>query len=237
MNELAIFNYDGTWNIRTAEIDGELWFVAKDVADALGYRDTTNAIKSHCKGVAKHHLPTNSGIQEMNIIPERDIYRLIMKSTLPSAEKFENWVVSEVLPSIRKTGQYSMQPEMLIARAVIEAQRMIEHQKALIAEMQPKADFFDTVTDSTDAVDIGSVAKVLNMGIGRNRLFEFLRNENILMSKNQPFQKYIDCGYFRVIESSYTKPDGSAHINLKTVVYQKGIQFIRKKLIESKIQE
>lgn len=232
--DLAIFNYEGTWNIRTAEIDGEPWFVAKDVADALGYRDATNAIKSHCKGVAKHHLPTNGGSQEMSIISERDVYRLIMKSNLPSAERFENWVVSEVLPSIRKTGQYSTKPELQIAHAMLLAGKMIEEQKQIIAEMTPKAQFFDTVTDSTNAVDIGTVAKVLNCGIGRTRLFEFLRDEKILMGNNQPYQRYIDSGYFRIIESSYSKPDGSTHISFKTVVYQKGVDFIRRNLADQK---
>lgn len=98
---------------------------------------------------------------QTTIIPEGDVFRMAIKSKLPSAEKFESWIMDEVLPSIRKTGSYSMQPQILIARAVIEAQKMIEAQTALIAEMKPKAEFFDTVTDSKDAVDIGTVAKVL----------------------------------------------------------------------------
>lgn len=121
-------------------------------------------------------------------------------------------------------------PELQIANAMLLAGRMIEEQKALITEMKPKADFFDAVTDSKDAIDIGTVAKVLNLGIGRTRLFEFLRNESILMNNNQPYQRYCDSGYFRVIESTYSKPDGSSHVSLKTVVYQKGVDFIRKRL-------
>lgn len=104
--------------------------------------------------------------------------------------------------------------------------------EAKVLELQPKAEFFDAVTGSSDAVDIGTVAKVLNMGVGRNSLFEILRNESVLMSNNQPFQRHIDSGYFRLIEQKYSKPDGSTHISIKTVVYQKGICFIRKKLIE-----
>lgn len=231
--ELAIFNYEGL-TVRTIEKNGEPWFVAKDVCDVLGYSNSRDAVQRHCKGVVKHDTPTGSGIQHMAIIPERDVYRLIMKSNLPSAERFEEWVVSAVLPSIRKTGQYSMQPELQIAHAMLLAGKMIEEQKLLIAEMTPKAEFFDAVTDSATAVDIGTVAKVLNMDIGRTRLFEFLRDEGILMKNNQPYQKYIDCGYFRVIETSYGKPDGSTHVNFKTVVYQKGIDFIRRKLSERK---
>ena len=80
--------------------------MAKDVCEVLGYKDHINAIKLHCKGVVKHHVRSNGGKQEMTIIPERDVYRLIMRSKLPHAERFEEWVVDEVLLSIRKTGEY-----------------------------------------------------------------------------------------------------------------------------------
>ena len=233
--ELAIFNYEGM-NVRTVEKDGEPWFVAADVAEVLGYVDKADAIRQHCKNVNKITQQGDSRRPPTNIliIPERDVYRLIMRSKLPAAERFEEWVVGEVLPSIRKTGQYSMQPELQIAHAMLLAGKMIEEQKALIADMTPKAEFFDAVTDSATAVDIGTVAKVLNMGIGRTRLFELLRDEGVLMKNNQPYQKYIDSGYFRVIESSYQKPDGSTHVSFKSVVYQKGVDFIRKKLSETK---
>ena len=99
--------------------------------------------------------------------------------------------------------------------------------------MKPKAEFFDAVADSKDAIDIGSTAKVLNMGIGRNRLFELLRNEGVLMANNQPYQAYIDRGYFRTIEQKYTKPDGSTHIYIKTLVYQRGLDYIRQLVANS----
>lgn len=111
-----------------------------------------------------------------------------------------------------------------------EQARTIEAQTIQIADMTPKADFFDAVTGSTDAIDIGSAAKVLNLGIGRTRLFEFLRNEGILMGDNKPYQKHVDAGHFRVIEQKFNKPDGSTHINLKTVVYQKGLDLIRRRI-------
>ena len=107
----------------------------------------------------------------------------------------------------------------------------IEQQTKLLTEQKPKVDFYEAVTGSSDTIDIASVAKVLNIkGFGRNNLFEFLRDKNILMQNNQPFQTFVDRGYFRVIESKYNKPDGSSHINLKTVVYQKGLDYIRKLL-------
>jgi len=104
----------------------------------------------------------------------------------------------------------------------------IRQQNKQIETMKPKAEFFDAVADSKDAIDIGSTAKVLNMGIGRNRLFELLRNEGVLMHNNQPYQSFIDRGYFRTIEQKYTKPDGSTHIYIKTLVYQRGLDYIRK---------
>lgn len=104
----------------------------------------------------------------------------------------------------------------------------IEKQNQLLLEQKPKVDFFEAVTGSKDTVDIGTVAKVLNKKIGRNKLFEILRDKNILMASNMPYQKFIDCGYFRVIETKYNKPDGSTHIGFKTLVYQKGVNYINK---------
>lgn len=98
-------------------------------------------------------------------------------------------------------------------------------------EMKPKAEFFDQVASSKTAIQMSEVAKVLNYpGYGRNRLFEFLRNKKVLMANNIPYQKYVDCGYFRVIEQKYTKPSGDTAINIKTLVYQRGINFIKKTL-------
>lgn len=114
------------------------------------------------------------------------------------------------------------------ARAWADAKE--SEQKLLIEakENAPKVEFFEQVTGSKDTVDMAQAAKVLNMGIGRNKLFELLRDNKVLQQNNQPYQKYIDCGYFRVIESKFTKPTGDTSINLKTVVYQKGLNHIRK---------
>ena len=113
-----------------------------------------------------------------------------------------------------------------------------EYEQRVIAEKQlelakPKIDFYDQVTGSKDAIAIGEAAKVLNFaGLGRNKLFAFLRQEKILMQNNQPYQEYIDRGYFRVIEQKFNKPDGDIAINLKTVIYQKGLDFVRKQIEE-----
>lgn len=107
MNDLQIFNNEEFGEVRMTEIDGKPYFVATDVATALGYTNPRKAVNDHCKGVTKRDTPTSSGVQSMSYINEGDLYRLIMKSKLPSAEKFERWVMDEVLPSIRKTGSYN----------------------------------------------------------------------------------------------------------------------------------
>lgn len=121
------------------------------------------------------------------------------------------------------------------AQALLEAGRLaleVEQQQLQIQAMQPKADFFDAVTDSKDAIDIGNVAKIIDLGMGRNQLFEFLRSRNILMRNNVPYQRYIDQELFRVIEQKYQKPDGSTHIGIKTLVFQKGVDYIIKMVKE-----
>lgn len=115
-------------------------------------------------------------------------------------------------------------------RLAAEQAEQLEKQQARIEEMKPKEEFFDQVTDSKDACDMATVAKVLNMGIGRNNLFEILRNNKILQGNNQPMQRYIDLGWFRVIETQFTKKSGDICINFKTIVYQKGVEGIRKLL-------
>lgn len=120
-------------------------------------------------------------------------------------------------------------PERIIARGLIESQKMIENLNKQVIELKPKAEFFDAVASSKTAIQMADVAKVLNYpGYGRNRLFEFLRNKKILMANNIPYQKYVDCGYFRVIEQKFSKPNGETSINIKTLVYQKGINYIKK---------
>ena len=121
-------------------------------------------------------------------------------------------------------------PEQIMARALKVADQTIASLNQKVLEMKPKAEFFDAVTDSKQAIEMGQVAKVLDMGIGRNKLFEFLRAEKILMGNNQPYQRYIDEGYFRVVEQKFTKENGETMINIKTLVFQKGVNFIRKRL-------
>ena len=130
MNELQIFNSEEFGDIRTIEIDGKPYFVGTDVAKALGYSNPRQAILDHCKGVTKRDTPTSSGVQSMSYINEGDLYRLIMKSKLPSAEKFESWVMDEVLPAIRKTGSY--QKPMTVAEQIqLLAQGNQDHEERI----------------------------------------------------------------------------------------------------------
>ncbi len=124
------------------------------------------------------------------------------------------------------TTKLEEQEIVLKAFEIITRDREVLRKELL--EAKPKIEFFDQVTNSKDAIDIGSAAKVLHYGGGRNKLFALLRENGILMQNNQPYQQYIDRGYFRTIEQKYVKPDGSTHINIKTVVYQKGLNFIQK---------
>ena len=108
MNELQIFNNEEFGSVRTVTKDNKTYFVGNDVAKALGYSETAKVIRTHCKGVSEMDIPTNGGVQTMKMITEGDIYRLVIKSQLPQAEKFESWVFDNVLPSIRKTGSYAI---------------------------------------------------------------------------------------------------------------------------------
>lgn len=224
MNDLQVFQNSEFGEVRIIEINSKPYFMASDIAKSLGYANVSDAISRHCRGVVKHDSPISGKMQEVNFIPEGDVYRLITRSQLPSAEKFESWVFDEVLPSIRKNGGYiagqeTMTPAQIVANALLVAQKIIEDKDKLISDMKPKAEFFDAVADSKTAVSMNEVAKVLNVkGYGRNKLFEFLREAKILDNYNRPYQKYVDCGWFRVIEQHYTR-NGEENVSFKTLVY------------------
>ena len=239
MNELKIFNSVEFGTIRTIQLNNETWFVGKDIANALGYRNSTIALVDNVdeedKVITK--VSTLGGAQDTIVINESGLYALVFGSRLERAKAFKRWVTSEVLPSIRKTGGYKL-PETYaealesLLLEVKEKEKLALENETFKAEREillPKAEFFDAVTDSKQAIPIGDVAKILDMGIGRNKLFEFMRDSKILMPDNRPYQKYIDAGYFRVVEQKYEK-NGDTYINLKTLVFQKGIDFIRKRL-------
>lgn len=235
MSEIKAFENATFGSVRTIEKEDEVWFVGKDVAAALGYERPTKAVQDHVDDEDKDEIPIQDSIgrsQNTPIINESGLYSLVLSSKLPTARQFKRWITKEVIPSIRKTGGYFATPKTYVEalRALADAEEEKERLALENEEMKPKAEFYDDVTGSSDTIEIGEVAKVLNCGIGRNKLFDFLRKEKVLMKNNIPKQHFVDEGYFRVIETKYTKPNGDVSINLKTVVYQKGVDYIRKLL-------
>lgn len=238
MSELQIFSNPEFGKIRTIQQGEKTLFCASDIARSLGYSNPNKAVNDHCRAITKCSTPISGKMQDINFIPEGDVYRLIVHSKLPSAEKFERWVFDTVLPSIRKNGGYiqnqeNLTPEQIVANALIVAQNIISQKDKQIEQMKPKAEFFDAVADSKTAISMNEVAKVLGIkGYGRNNLFEFLRNIGILDRWNVPYQRYVECGWFRVIEQKYSK-NGEQCVSTKTLVYQKGVDAIRKKILNA----
>ena len=228
-NKIQIFNNEEFGEVRTLNEDGKIYFVASDIAKRLGYMKPANAISAHCRYTLKRSIPhpQGKGTLDVNVIPEGDVYRLITHSKLPTAERFEKWVFDEVLPSIRKTGGYSLESPKDYPSAL----RALADQCELNRLMKPKADFYDTVASTESLLSMNDTAKILNMGIGRNRLFKFLRDKNVLMKDNMPYQRYVDAGYFKVVESYYMAGDNSV-VSKTTYVRQRGVDYIRKLLKE-----
>ena len=235
MNELQIFNSEEFGSVRTITKDNEPMFCLADVCKALELEQVSR-VKSRLKedGVTNSKVIDRLGReQEATFINESNLYKVIFQSRKPSAERFTDWVTDEVIPSIRKNGGYianqeQMTPEQIVANALVVAHNIILQKERQIEEMKPKAEFFDAVADSKTAISMNEVAKVLNIkGYGRNNLFEFLRNRKVLDRWNVPYQKYVDNGWFRVIEQHYQK-NGEPIVTTKTLVYQKGVDGIRK---------
>lgn len=231
--ELKIFENEQFGQVRIAmDENGEPMFCLADLCLVLDLTPSKVAQRLGEDVLSKYPLLTAGGIQQANFVNEDGLYDVILDSRKPEAKKFRKWITSEVLPSIRKTGSYSVQPKLpSYAEALRQLADKVEENERLQLEnkeMKPKAEFFDTVADSKTAISMNDVAKVLGIkGMGRNNLFEFLRNEKILRSNNVPFQIYVDRGYFRVIEQKYMK-NGEPCMNIKTLVYQKGVDFISK---------
>lgn len=155
--------------------------------------------------------------------------RLAMLTRTTKGEEVRNYFIAceaqlkQPLVQSTTPTNYIEALKQLIAKEEEKEQLLLQ-----AAEDKPKVEFYEAVTGSKDAVQMSEVAKVLNMGIGRNKLFEILRNKKVLMKDNIPYQSFCDSEYFRVIEQKYNTPNGEVHINTKTVVYQKGVEYIRK---------
>lgn len=262
--EPQLFNFHGQ-NVRTVTINNEPYFVGKDVAMNLKYRQPADAIRNHVqpedKGVYK--LSTPGGEQRMTVINESGLYDLIFDASRQSknsdvrdnARKFRHWVTSEVLPTIRKHGAY-MTPQT-IEKALLNPDTIInlatqlkkeqEQRKQLQAEneqMKPKALFADAVSTSNSSILIGQLAKILRqngVNIGQNRLFAWMRKNGYLgtrgSNRNVPTQRSMDLELFKTKETVINHSDGHTTVNITTKVTGKGQQYFINKFLNAPVIE
>jgi anti-repressor protein len=244
--------YSEFGQVRFVDVDGKPYAVASDVARALGYSRPAEAVGDHCKGTLKRRILTAGGAQEVNVIPEGDIYRLIVRSNLPDAERFERWVFDDVLPSINKHGAY-MTPEkieevLLNPDTVIKLATALkeEREKRLLAESQvevakPKVVFADAVETSKSSVLIGELAKIIKQNgidVGQNRLFGWLRENGYLgrtgENYNLPTQYSMQLGLMEIKKTTVNGGAGSAKVVRTPKITGKGqVYFVNKFIRES----
>lgn len=231
MNEIKIFEKEEFGKIRTSGTSEEPLFCLTDICRVLDIGNVTD-VKNRLRkdGVVLIEVIDSMGrMQNALFVNEQNLYRVIMRSDKPNAELFQDWVCGDVLPSIRKTGSYGLPKTFAEAlRLAADQQEKIEMQKKQLEEQAPKVDFFDSVAESKRAIEMKAVANTLNfVKVGRNKLFQILRDNKILQHNNLPYQRYVDCHYFRTIEQKYTTQDGEVKISIKTLVYQRGVDYIK----------
>ncbi|MGX4598936.1 phage antirepressor [Faecalimicrobium sp. JNUCC 81] len=252
MSKLIKFRNFEFGEIRALEINNELYVIATDIAKSLGYANPHKAIKDHCKKVKK--IWTNDSLgrrQEVNVIPEGDIYRLISKSKLPNSERFEGWVFDEVLPQIRQTGGYipitqEDDEKTIMAKALMISKRTIEQKDALLAqreqqvqqltyEVESKDRYLNQIAQSQNTILVRELAKVISRDqliIGERRLWEKLRSWGlILKGKTEPSQRAVERGLFEVSESISRGSKGT-FTHRTTRVTGKGQDYIIKRLLD-----
>lgn len=240
-NEIKIFESEEFGKVRTVVKDGEPWLVGKDVADILEYRNGSRDINRHVDEDDRCKIMIFDGNQnkETIIINESGFYSLVLSSKMPKAKEFRRWVTSHVLPTIRRTGGYVANEDMFIEnylpfleepyQGLFRLQMMAINQlNERIRHDQPLVEFANQVSNSENLIDMNAMAKLAieeNIPIGRNRLFRWLRENEILMSDNLPYQKFIDRGYFAVKESIF-ETGSMTKTYQQTFVTGKGQQFI-----------
>ena len=246
MNELKNFSFEGR-QIRALTIEGEPYFVGKDVAEVLGYSNSRKAIADHVdsedKGVTKCY--TLGGTQQTTIINESGLYSLILSSKLPKAKEFKHWVTSEVLPTIRKHGAYMTDAKAAaivtdkgsLADLLQQAAEQLKRKDIQIEQMKPKALFADAVSTSDTPILVGELAKILHqngVSMGQNRMFRWLRDNGYLISKkgtsyNMPTQRAMELGLFKIKENAITHSDGHVTITKTPKATGKGqVYFVNK---------
>ncbi|HBL5345981.1 phage antirepressor [Clostridioides difficile] len=246
MNNLQIFEKLEFGQIRMVEVDKKPYFVATDIAKCLGYANTSKAINDHCRWVTKSYIPhpqNENKVLEVNAIPESDMYRLIVNSKLPNAEKFESWVFDEVLPTIRKTGGYihtteDMSDDEIMARALQVAQRKIESKNR---ELEEKNRFINQIASSKNSLLVREVAKVISKSngiiIGEKRLYEKLRVWGLVFKNStEPKQFAVEKGYLETVEG--TRETSTGVFTYRTTrVTGKGQEYILKRLLKEEEQQ
>ena len=245
MNEVQLFNFENH-EVRSLLINNEPWFIGKDVADVLGYQNGSRDINRHVDEEDRQNY--QNGTSEINnrgmtIINESGLYSLVLSSKLPSAKKFKRWVTSEVLPALRKTGQYQVKElsgQELMAKALIEAQSVLAAKDKQIEQMKPKVVFADAVATSHTSILVGELAKILKQNgidMGQKRLFAWLREKGYLIKRqgtdyNMPTQKAMELGLFEIKEGSYVNGSG-VNITTKTPkITGKGQQYFINKFLQ-----
>lgn len=245
MNELQVFDNQEFGQVRTLTLNDEPWFVGKDVASILKYTNTTKAIRDHVDEEDKltERIVLSGQNREAIFINESGLYSLILSSKMPSAKKFKRWVTSEVLPALRKTGQYQVKElsgSELMAKALIEAQSVLAAKDKQIEEMKPKVVFADAVATSHTSILVGELAKILKQNgidMGQKRLFAWLREKGYLIKRqgtdyNMPTQKAMELGLFEIKEGSYVNGSG-VNITTKTPkITGKGQQYFINKFLQ-----
>lgn len=232
MNDLQIFKNEEFGEIRTVDIDGEIYFVGKDVAAALGYQAERNAIAAHVDEDDKmtHRISASGQNRDMTIINESGLYSLILSSGLANAKKFKKWITSEVIPSIRKNGGYlanqeNMTPEQIVANALVVAQNIIANKDKQIEEMTPKAEYFDALVDRKLNTSIRDTAKEL--GIGERYFVQFLKDRRyIYRDQKKELRPYSDKNKGLFVLKEY-KSQYSEHAGLQMLITPKGRETFR----------
>lgn len=233
MNNLQIFNSAEFGEIRTVTVNGEPWFVGKDVAESLGYADSFGALKKHVSEEDKQNCQNDSfeTPRGMTVINESGLYALIFGSKLESAKRFKHWVTSEVLPSIRSNGGYianqeNLTPEQIVANALIVAQNIITQKDKQIEEMKPKADYFDELVDRNLLTNFRDTAK--EFGVKESYFINWLLEKNYIYrdckGKLQPYAASMDKGLFEIKEFSSRY---SNHAGTQTLVTPRGRETFR----------
>lgn len=246
MSEVQLFNFENH-EVRSLLVDDEPWFVGKDVAEILSYSNTRKALTDHVDDEDKMDGVTiRDSIgrnQKPVLINESGLYSLVLSSKLPSAKKFKRWVTSEVLPALRKTGQYQVKElsgQELMAKALIEAQSVLAAKDKQIEQMKPKVVFADAVATSHTSILVGELAKILKQNgieMGQKRLFAWLREKGYLIKRqgtdyNMPTQKAMELGLFEIKEGSYVNGSG-VNITTKTPkITGKGQQYFINKFLQ-----